>query len=323
MKAIATVLENSPIVIIKLGGAADNYNFIPAAIRQQIILISLDVRTSKESPINWDELNFQKKIFVRQVVADDKEVKIFIERVWWGCSSILEAKKELVEKYGLQTNCKEKSRISVSPITVSEILRDNNLKGFDLLMTDLEGLDLQIIKSCEPFLDMAIACECELRFEPFYEGEPFFHEAAGYFSKKDFQLVGLRPQYWKPQSSRRALYSDGVPVYADCLFFKYPSLATKLTDQADTVRLVKSIILLSILGKKSLAAFLCEQHNELLNAELNAELKAFLNPERRHTSIVRKTKSVLWRSAKNFGKKILRHKSPFDFTCVVSPHDNV
>jgi hypothetical protein len=94
-------------------------------------------------------------------------------------------------------------------------------------------------------------------------------------------LIGIKPVYWKPISKNRQLYTDGVATWADCIFFRNPDFAVRAGPYAydDLVSLSKSIILLSVLGKKSLSAHLYEKHAAAFEEPLRAQLAAFIRPD--------------------------------------------
>jgi len=247
---IVDCFREAPLVIAKLGSGGDDFSFIPALLRPVTILITLDAGGGPPEEAPGD---FLRRIRIRHVVAANSNPRQFIERAFWGCSSLLELRPETVSRYALDETVKEQARTMVYPKTFPEILTANGAPPPDLLITDLEGLDLEVIKSCESFLPKILLLQCEHRFQPFYQGEPEFHETAAYLASQGFEIIGLRPEYWRPSSRKRESYSDGVIAMADCLYMRRIS---EQGEGAHSLALAKLVTLLSLMNKRSMAAHL-------------------------------------------------------------------
>ena len=58
----------------------------------------------------------------------------------------------------------------------------------------------------------------ELRFEPFYRGEPRFHEVAAYLEEKGFQLLDLMSERWRYKTAHAKFASQGHAVFCNAMF---------------------------------------------------------------------------------------------------------
>jgi hypothetical protein len=55
----------------------------------------------------------------KDVIAGDQSKRTFIERTWWGCSSLLEAYLPAVERFGLESYFIELGRKPVTTTTLA------------------------------------------------------------------------------------------------------------------------------------------------------------------------------------------------------------
>ena len=91
--------------------------------------------------------------------------------------------------------------------SLSTILTEFGLSSVDFLKTDLEGVDFEVIQSLQEKLERVLFIDAELRFQPFFAGEPDYHEVASFLYARGFELVSLSPAYWKPKTKHRKFSS--------------------------------------------------------------------------------------------------------------------
>jgi hypothetical protein len=173
MQSIAKVFQQQPLVVVKLGAGGDDYGFIPEWLRPHTMLLCLDGATSPNKS-QATSSQFRRMIMVKDVIAGDQSKRTFIERTWWGCSSLLEAYLPAVERFGLESYFIELGRKPVTTTTLASSLSANGLDRVDVLMTDLEGLDFEIIRSCGYLIDSTTIVQSELRISQSYgvDGNP-------------------------------------------------------------------------------------------------------------------------------------------------------
>jgi hypothetical protein len=241
--------------IVNLGAGGDADYALPDELLKTITLIEVD--GGNQTIISTDK--YHAKHRVNHVVAGSTQTRRFYQRAFWGTSSLLEVKKQTVARYGLESFFEVISATEIQTVTLTDILEQLQIKNVDFLKTDLEGLDFEIIHSSARYLDTMLALQCELRFDPVYEGEPYFHEAAQFLYDNDFELVGLKPEFWKANSPRRPFHMDGNLAWADCIFMKKADALAKLPTDERTLAHAKHIILAVLLGKKSYADWLLQQ----------------------------------------------------------------
>ena len=264
-------------VVVNLGAAADSDFPLPLRAKQVVTLLELDAGDVEARSSG----SFARKISLNRAVAGTTGTRVFRRRACWGASSLLESRSEVVRAFGLAHLDRVVSTETVTTTTLPEILKEEHLSSVDFLKTDLEGMDFDVIRSCEHLLPNLLALKCELRFQPYFQGEPFFHEVTSYLHQHGFELMNMVPEYWKHRCEHRDEHKDGQLVWADCVFMKRPTeLPTDLRNPP-SIAIAKLIILASMLGHRSYAEWLSEEHSGLLDGGWQQDLRPYTTPVRR------------------------------------------
>ncbi len=254
-------------VVVNLGSAGDRDYALPPAIRAATTLVEIDAGKASRS-----RGAYAAKHSLQSAVAGTEGTRTFIQRAYGLCSSLLEPRRELIERYGLERYFEIVSASAVECKRLPDLLSDLGIQSIDFLKTDLEGLDFEVIQSCEAMLPQVLAIQCELRFEPFYIGEPPFHEAASYLSERGFELIALQSEYWKPRTAHSRQHKDGRLAWADCLFMRKTALVSAPLAQA------KQIVIASMAGRRSWAEHLLNQYKSSLPAAWIPDLEPLVLP---------------------------------------------
>jgi hypothetical protein len=297
-------------VVVNLGSGSDRDYLIPDRLKRLMTVVEVDAADESGIQAHY----YFKRISLKKGIAPQAGRYSFRLNKFVGCSSILSPKIELIRRYGLEKYYEVERLIEIDCETLPSVLERLDLPRVDFLKTDLEGLDYPVIKSCEPLLDKMLAIQCELRFEPFYEGEPFFHEVCAFLYSRDFELIDLKPQHWMPNTTHRRKHRDGRIVWADCLFLRNLERTVDGGTREFTVSLAKQIIICSFLGLKSYGEFLLERYEPQLDAHWVPELEPLVQPGRRDWKSVIKSTQV--------ARMLMRLRQawscrPFDFAHVV------
>lgn len=259
-------------VLVNLGAASDSDYELPAGIRKALTVVEVDATV----PSSARGAYFAHHA-LDAVVADTAGPRTFYERKWAQCSSLLEPRGELIDRYGLARffELVQKRDVVCHPLTT--LLSERRIGPVDFLKTDLEGLDFAVLQSCESLLPSVLAIQCELRFQPFYVGEPAAHTVASYLADRGFLGYPLRTESWKAKTTHRAEHTDGRMVLADWIFVRD---STTLT----TLQCAKLILILSMIGQRSEAEALLELHTSDLPASWIPELRSATQPRRRQST---------------------------------------
>jgi hypothetical protein len=261
-------------VIVNLGAGGDTDYNLPVSFLRTITLIEAD---AGRQPIGTT-VQYHDKHTIHDIIAGGKSPRCFTRRKFWGCSSLYEPRQDLILQYGLENYFEAESVQEVVPVTLSEIMNSCGVDTIDYLKTDLEGADFEVIKSCEGFMDQILAIKCELRFQPFFQGEPFFHQVMDYLHLHDFEMIGLKPVYWKPVTEHGKNHRDGRVVFADCLFFKKIDSVMRFSKETLALAAVKQVLIAVLSGKKCYAEWLLDQYRDLLPGNWQEEVRSLVIP---------------------------------------------
>ncbi len=234
--------------VVNLGSGGDAPFPLPAWARPESTLVEIDAADRPAAGTG----NFERRLTLTDIVAGGSGIREFTTRSFVSVSGLLEPKAELVEKYALQQYFEVVDRKLVRTRTLPSMLSEHGVGHVDLLKTDLEGLDLEVLLACGRYLDRAYCVQCELRFEPFFEGEPAFHEALAALHARGFELLSLSTETWQPATPYRATLvhaRDGQAAWADCILIRH--LAPD-----DLIGRARQVVLLSGLGQRAVAAYL-------------------------------------------------------------------
>ncbi|MDQ3678395.1 MAG: FkbM family methyltransferase [Actinomycetota bacterium] len=233
--------------VVNLGSGGDAPFPLPPWARSSSTLVEVD---AADRPAGSGD-NFERRLTLSDIVAGSPGIRRFTTRSFVSVSGLLEPKPELVEKYALQEYFRVVDRKLVRTRTLPSMLDEHGIGHVDLLKTDLEGMDLEVLLACGGFLDRAYCVQCELRFEPFYEGEPVFHDALAALDGRGFDLLSLSTETWQPATPYRETLvhrRDGQTVWADCILIR--RLAAD-----DVVGRARQVVLLSGLAQRAVAAY--------------------------------------------------------------------
>lgn len=126
------------------------------------------------------------------------------------------------------------------------------------------------MRSSGALLDETLVVCSELRFEPFYVGEATYPEGAAFLDERGFELIGLRPEVWKPATRRSAQHRDGRTVWADCIFVRREDALP--VGKGHGLLEAKQVVLTAMVGHRAWAEHLLERYLDRIPADWHAEL---------------------------------------------------
>jgi len=240
--------ELQGFTVVNLGSGGDAPFALPPWARTGSAIVEID---AADRPAG-DAAGYERRVTLSEVIAGSEITRTFTTRAFVSVSSLLEPKPDLVAKYGVEREYKVVERTEVKTRTLPSLLAQEDITRVDLLKTDLEGLDFEVLTSCGPLLDDALCIRCELRIEPFYEGEPKLHAALAAFDERGFDVQSLITETWQPAAPwRKQLVArhDGQTVWGDCILLK--RLAP-----GDLTGRARQVVLLSGLGQRAVAGWI-------------------------------------------------------------------
>lgn len=234
--------------VVNLGSGGDAPFVIPPWAGTGSTIVEID---AADRPLG-SAGNYERRVTLSDVIAGSEGSRTFTTRAFVSVSGLLEPKHELIAKYGVEREFAAVERTTVKTSTLPSLLAQEGIERVDLLKTDLEGLDFEVLMSCGALLDGGLCIRCELRFEPFYDGEPKIHHALATLDGRGFDLQSLMTETWQPAAPWRehlVVRQDGQTTWADCILLK--RLAP-----GDLAGRARQVVLLSGLGQRSVAGYI-------------------------------------------------------------------
>ncbi len=181
------IFRKKPIVLMHIGSAGSNFK-LWNNICHKSILISID-----GNKISNDLRNKFKKIINNKIIISDKNgySKFYITHDT-DCSSLLKPNKTICEEWYGSHRFKIKKTIKTKVYSINNFLKKNKINYIDWLITDVQGKDLDIIKSIKNNIrDNIPVVEVETGFFPFYLKTDTIPEVFNFMSK-DYQFKDMK-----------------------------------------------------------------------------------------------------------------------------------
>jgi hypothetical protein len=223
---------------------------------------------SSAAPSGRDVPGAPEVVAIRRAIGPTAGTGSFVERAFPGCSSIREPDPLRLAEYGLESLYAPIARRRVETVTLAEIARDHGVGRWHAIKTDLEGIDLPVVRSLGDAIRETLVVQMELRFQPLYEGEPEFCEAVSYLARHGFEVLDVRPERWRYATPHRLHALRGRSTLCNAVFVN-GRVAGREGGPADV--LVQALIL-GVLGYTNFA----ERLASALDAPIRAEMDRFL-----------------------------------------------
>lgn len=260
-------------VLLNLGAGGDSAYKAPPEILRTLTVVELD---GGDQPILTGNV-YHRKHRIKEFVSGSGGPRTFYKRAYWGCSGLADCRPEIVSLYGLDPYFVLESTQVVQTSALRDIVQQLGLGRIDFLKTDLEGIDFEVIQQMEDFLPETLALQSELRFTPVFAGEAPCEEVVTWCRARGFEVVGLRPEYWKPKHPRWTEFIDGNIVWADFFLMRTPESVLLLSKkQQSTLPLQKHILLAAMFGKMNHACHLFSLYSRLFQDEEKAVMASLI-----------------------------------------------
>ncbi len=196
----------------------------------------------------------------------------FIYRSFSPCSGMLEADERQIEAFGLEGYYKiiRKQQMG-NTLPVGEIAGQFGIKHWDLIKTDLEGLDFRILAAlAEKELPFTSVIKMETRIIPLYHTEEPLDLVIGRLRQLGFVLFDLESEKWLYKTALKAP-RNGRIAFSNAIFVNQ-----NLCREPE--QLVRRVLTLGISGFSNMAAFMLDYPNSCKLPDIvRSELLDFLN----------------------------------------------
>jgi hypothetical protein len=263
-------------VLLDLGSANSAALFKPfPELAAAATVIRVDARSTAASSTH----PFFRLINISKGISGKAGKRTFYSRKFPECSSFLLPKEELVKAYGMERYFEIDRELELDCATVPDVLTEHGIPRVDFFKTDLEGREFEVIKSSVGVVEEALFVQAELRFQPFYIGEPPFHEVSSYLGTLGFDLISLRPNVWKYNTPNRPYRRDGQTVWTDAFFILKPDHVRERFPESAWKMLTKQILLTHAVGLANVAEYLFLQAKAVMPGDIQKEIELLFRRE--------------------------------------------
>ena len=138
-----------------------------------------------------------------------------------GTSSFLEPDWDFINRFPDPQRYEVVQRVPVKVETLDRALGEHGVHDPDFAKIDTQGAELAILEGAAAALrDALFGVELEILFGSLYVGQPGFGELDELLRAAGFQLMDLRPSYWKRARGARFGGPKGQLAFADAVYFK-------------------------------------------------------------------------------------------------------
>lgn len=267
------VFLKGKLVLANLGSIGDSDLALPARFVKLLTVLDVDAvgRSNLRAP-------YHRHIKIRTLIAGAPGQRMFFENTFTGSSSLLEADSTLIADYGLERYYRVAAAGLKECMTVPALLSANGIDRVDFLKTDLEGADYEVLKSCESLPLSPLLIQSELRYQPFYRGEPRASAVMEYLHGRGYDVLTiLHTDYWTYRAPHRFWRTYGRAVWSDFLFVRSPEAIEK-TSPDPVSDFVRQIVFLAMLGQFNYADHLLKRLSGRIPDTWARELGRLLAP---------------------------------------------
>ncbi|MGA3163565.1 MAG: FkbM family methyltransferase [Verrucomicrobiota bacterium] len=273
MKDLYTALQDN-FTVVNLGCIGDADFLLPRKFLKILTVIEAD---AEGGAVTGDR--YHKKIRIQKPISGWVGKRVFRRNSFAGTCSLLEPLDGIVEAYGMERYCRLVERVEIDCDTLPNLLHAHQIRSLDFLKTDVEGLDSEIIQSCAEYLGKTHLIQCELRFAPFYQAEPFFHETVNLLAARGYEVLDiLHIDRWRYKTPNRCFQAQGRAVWADFLFVLQPDRLAATFGEGLPEAVSKQVILACMLGKKNYGEYVLKKFERVLPTDWVRELEPLTKP---------------------------------------------
>lgn len=195
-----------------------------------------------------------------KALSGKKEKRSFFLTNDEACSSLLKPSTEISDYLNLTDKLTIKRELVIETTTLDTWKEEEWIVNVDYVKIDVQGAELEILKSGTKVLSDAIAVYCEVEFVEVYEGQPLFHDVDEFMKQNDFFLYDLKKVKSKRKCGGDNLVSNGQLVWGDAIYLK--NIAKKLIvgdERWNYINILKYIIICEYFNIMDYAIYLIDK----------------------------------------------------------------
>ena len=139
-----------------------------------------------------------------------------------GCSSLFPPRVEYLRQFPHVDRFDVMSRVGVETQPLDEVEAVRGTPGARFIKIDAQGGALPVLMGATRTLDSVVGLELEVELVPIYDGEALFGEVDVFVRGREFELIDLRPTYWRRTTARAVPGTRGQLIFGDALYMLSP-----------------------------------------------------------------------------------------------------
>ncbi len=202
-----------------------------------------------------------------------------------GTSSLLEPNWDYLNRFPDFERFQVMRRVAVKVNALDRVLPANDVREADFIKIDTQGAEFAILEGGRATLAKQVfGVELEVQFGAIYVEQARFGQLDDLLSELGFQLMDLRPAYWKRVGGARFGGPKGQLAFADALYFKTEQrFQQELDEIADLpqrqAKLLRAMSISLLYGYVDYAIELFQPNRELFEPPVAAEISQQLQSD--------------------------------------------
>ena len=242
----AQAMREEPVYLIDVGSRHGiDPDLLPIAFAVEAIGFEPDevecAKLNCSAPNHWKSVGF----IPCALAGETGEKPIFI------CedpisNSLLQPDAEFAARFSNSAYATVVERATVPAYNFPDAINQFNIPQPDFIKLDVEGLELNILKSGPDIINGAVAIKTEVAFPRIRQDQPPAHELDAYLLSRGYELIDIiDPTVWRrhgyvvhPMLSRAPMsYSKGQIIQCDFLYMRHPDkFSTEFSVSSDVVK---------------------------------------------------------------------------------------
>jgi FkbM family methyltransferase len=260
--AFATILKEHPITFYDVGARGGfDADLWPIAFGVNAVGFEPDPEEFSRMQLDTSSPWMSSKILPHAVGDANGKRTLHIPSEPEG-ASLLPPITDLPEHLNKRQYFDIQQTVEVDTATLDDIVKLNGEAAPDCLKIDIEGLELDVLRSSPGVMKNLLAVKMEVAFVELRQNQPTAHQINSFMSEQGFSLMDLiRPAHWRttgyvvhPHMGQETVpYSRGQLIQGDYLFFRNIDGVAKNSDSA-VEQIIKLLILAMSYGYFDFAA---------------------------------------------------------------------
>ena len=140
-----------------------------------------------------------------------------------GCSSLLPPNTSMLREFPRAERFGIAQMADLATTTLDLAIGSPKDTRAVFIKIDAQGGSLPILVGAERVLESTVGIEAEVELNPMYEGERLHGAVDEHLRPRGFELVDLRPTYWRHASAQAIPGTRGQLIFADALYVWTPA----------------------------------------------------------------------------------------------------